>query len=75
MDDRSDLGRSRPRSIRRHEWSLSTDWPGRRADSGGWAETDPTWLNQVRNMMAHGARRTVGTAGHGMPTTEAQKSA
>jgi hypothetical protein len=35
------------------------DWGGRRADSGGWAETDatigPTWNNQVRHMMAHGS--------------------
>jgi hypothetical protein len=37
------------------------DWAGRRADSGGLAETgrtiDPTWNNQVRHVMAHGSWR------------------
>jgi hypothetical protein len=58
-----------------HEWGLSMDWPDRRADSGGWAETDRTWNNQVRRKMAQVARRTARTAGHGMLAIEAPKSA
>jgi hypothetical protein len=51
------------------------DWVCRRADSRGWAETDPTGNSQVRRMMARGACRNASTAGHGMPTTEAPKNA